>query len=76
MKLTNLQSHDLPIILAMGAIREDNHYSVPNHLPIEPFLSWIPDSISQQISPIKLTIELVPKTCWLSNVRSNVSSIV
>ncbi|WP_218080940.1 DUF5710 domain-containing protein [Anthocerotibacter panamensis] len=37
---------------------------VPEGIDPKPFARWFPP---------KLTIELVPQTCWYSNVRSNVS---
>lgn len=36
---------------------------------LEPLQPWLPLSVEEQ----HLTIELVPRTCWYSNVRSNVA---
>ena len=46
--------------------KEKRTWYVPGDLHLDPFEKWLP-------APSKLTIELVPKTCWFSNVRSNVS---
>lgn len=42
---------------------------LPSGKNLEPFQPWLQISVEKS----KLTIELVPKTCWYSNVRSNVS---
>jgi 5-methylcytosine-specific restriction endonuclease McrA len=54
---------------------------VPAGLALAPFERWLPPSSLSPVPEIsapsgepRLTIELVPQTCWFSNVRSEVSS--
>ena len=45
---------------------------IASELPSNSFAQWLPESI-YDTAPPKLTIELVPETCWFSNVRSEVT---
>jgi hypothetical protein len=44
---------------------------VPSKLPTDQFTQWLPPKPTHQQR--RLTIELVPKSCWYSNVRSEVT---
>jgi hypothetical protein len=45
---------------------------ITSELPSDSFDQWLPIPIDDTTPP-KLTIELVPETCWYSNVRSEVT---
>jgi Domain of unknown function (DUF5710) len=45
---------------------------ITSELPSDSFDRWLPIPIDDAAPP-KLTIELVPETCWYSNVRSEVT---
>lgn len=49
---------------------------VPPGRPLDRFERWLPAFPDTSTVGPRLTIELVPQTCWFSNVRSNVSEAV
>ncbi|MDV2997699.1 MAG: hypothetical protein N4J56_007404 [Chroococcidiopsis sp. SAG 2025] len=46
---------------------------VPKGIALAPFVDWLPAPAITDDSEPKLTVELVPRTCWYSNVRSHIS---
>jgi 5-methylcytosine-specific restriction endonuclease McrA len=51
---------------------------VPEGIDTEPLVRWLPvekpESLKPKSTEARLTVELVPQTCWYSNVRSEVST--
>jgi hypothetical protein len=64
-KYLNISKEDERQVKALGARRDPfrKRWYIPDHVDRQLFEKWIPF----------LSIELVPESCWYSNVRSNVS---
>lgn len=70
----NVPPHDGDEAFALGARWNEPHYTwyVPTGLDLANFKRWL----SQDPSTPKLVVELVPSTCWCSNVRDHVTTDV
>jgi len=52
---------------------QNKSWYVPSDQHLDAFSKWLPITKQRETPYQLLTIELVPQTCWYSNVRSNIS---